>query len=77
MFKGIRIHTSGNIFYNQEKFNLFNSIDNIEFNILRVSLNSKKDMKILGYNKDYTNSRLFKLANNYKTRYCINKNIRI
>ena len=73
MFKGIRIHTSGNIFYNQEKFNLFNSIDNIEFNILRVSLNSKKDMKILGYNKDYTNSRLFKLANNIKLDIALTK----
>ena len=49
MFNAIRIHASGNIFYNKEEFNLFNSIDNIEFNILRVSLNSKEDMKILGY----------------------------
>lgn len=66
MFNGIRLHTSGNIFYNEEKFNLFNNIENIEFNILRVYLNNKEDMKILGYNKDYTNTKLFELAHNIK-----------
>ena len=66
IFNGIRLHTSGNIFYNEEKFNLFNNIENIEFDILRVSLNSKKDMEILGYDKDYTNTKLFKLANKIK-----------
>lgn len=66
MFNGIRLHTSGNIFYNEEKFNLFNSIENIEFNILRVSLNSNRDMEILRYDKDYTNTKLFKLANKIK-----------
>lgn len=66
MFNGIRIHTSGNIFYNEEKFNLFNNIENIEFDILRVSLNSKKDMEILKYDKDYTKTKLFKLAKKIK-----------
>jgi len=66
MFNGIRLHTSGNIFYNEEKFNLFNNIENIEFDILKVSLNSKKDMEILRYDKDYTNTKLFKLAKNIK-----------
>ena len=66
MFNGIRLHTSGNIFYNEEKFNLFNNIENIEFDILRVSLNSKKDMEILRYDKDYTNTKLFKLAKKLK-----------
>lgn len=66
MFNGIRLHTSGNIFYNELKFNLFNNIENIEFDILKVSLNSKKDMKILRYDKDYTNTKLFKLARSIK-----------
>lgn len=66
MFNGVRLHTSGNIFYNEQKFNLFNNIKNIEFDILRVSLNSKKDMKILRYDKDYTKTKLFKLAKKIK-----------
>lgn len=68
MFNGIRLHTSGNIFYDEEKFNLFNNIENIEFNILRVSLNSKEDMKILGYNiKYYKND--FIISNNRFMNY--------
>lgn len=68
MFNGIRFHTSGNIFYDEEKFNLFNNIENIEFNILRVSLNSKEDMKILGYNiKYYKND--FIISNNRFMNY--------
>lgn len=66
MFNGIRIHTSGNIFFDEEKFNLFNNIENIEFDILRVSLNSKKDMEILRYDKDYTKTKLFKIAKKIK-----------
>ena len=66
MFNGIRLHTSGNIFFNEEKFNLFNNIENIEFDILRVSLNSKKDMEILRYDKDYIKAKLFKLAKKIK-----------
>lgn len=66
MFNGIRLHTSGNIFYNEEKFKLFNNLENIEFDILKVSLNNKEDMKILKYDKDYTNTKLFRLANKIK-----------
>lgn len=66
MFNGIRLHTSGNIFLDEDKFNLYNSIESIEFEILRVSLNSKKDMEILGYDKDYTKTKLFKLAKKIK-----------
>lgn len=66
IFNGIRIHTSGNIFYDKKKFELFNKISNIEFNILRIAFDSKTDMEILGYNKDYTKTNLFKSANNIK-----------
>lgn len=66
MFNGIRLHTSGNIFFNDEKFNLFNNMESIEFDILRVSIDSKKDMEILKYDKDYTKTKLFKLAKKIK-----------
>lgn len=66
MFNGIRLHTSGNIFFNEEKFNLFNNIENVEFDILRVSLDSKKDMQISRYDKEYTKTKLFKLAKKIK-----------
>lgn len=38
----------------------------MEFDILRVSLDSKKDMQILGYDKDYTKTKSFKMAKNIK-----------
>lgn len=45
---------------------MFNNIENVEFDILRVSLDSKKDMQILRYDKEYTKTKLFKLAKKIK-----------
>lgn len=65
LFQLIRIHSSGNIFFEEDKFDLFNKI-NTEFEILRVSLDASDDMKILGYNQNYLDSELFKKCNNVK-----------
>lgn len=65
LFELIRIHSSGNIFFEEDKFNLFNEL-NAEFEVLRVSLNASDDMNILKYNKNYLDSDLFKNCNNVK-----------
>lgn len=65
LFELIRIHSSGNIFFEEDKFELFNEL-NSEFEVLRVSLNSSDDMDILGYDKNYLDSDLFKRCNNVK-----------
>lgn len=63
LFDALRIHTSGNIFWEKEKFDLFNDlIPNVEFDILRVAISPEKDMKVLGYSKDYTQTEEFKRA---------------
>jgi len=63
IFEERRFQTSGNIFFeeNNKKFNLFN--DDYVFEITRVSLDSKEDMKILGYKRDYLNTKNFYNAN--------------
>ena len=66
LFKGIRIHTSGNIFFEKQKFELFNNLPNVEFNILRISLNNEEDMKILKYEKNYLETKEFGNAKNVK-----------
>lgn len=64
LFEIFRVHSSGNIFSEEDKFNLFNLTDlPLEFEILRVALNSGVDMKILKYSDDYLNSLLFKNGN--------------
>ena len=61
LFDIVRIHSSGNIFYSENKFEIFNTLDiPVEFEVLRVALNSEVDMKVLGYDKDYLTSPLFK-----------------
>lgn len=65
LFELIRIHSSGNIFFEEDKFNLFNEL-NAEFEVLRVSLNAIDDMSILKYNENYLDSDLFKGCNNVK-----------
>ena len=79
LFDGLRVHTSGNIFWEKEKFNLFNGlISDVEFDILRIALNSKRDMQILGYSRDYMKTEEFKRAKRIKfdidlTRALINE----
>lgn len=61
LFEMVRVHSSGNIFSEADKFNIFNEADlPLEFEILRVALNSDTDMNILGYSDDYLKSPLFK-----------------
>jgi len=67
LFNTIRIHSSGNIFFEEDKFNLFNSINlPLEFEFLRVSLDSDLDMNILGYKNDYLKSPLLKKSKSIK-----------
>lgn len=67
LFKFLRIHSSGNIFFEEEKLALFSTLgDNIEFEILRVSLDSKIDRQILGYKQNYLESILFKTCKSVK-----------
>jgi len=67
LFGGLRIHSSGNIFFENDKFNLFNDrLLNPEFEILRVAINSDVDKSVLWYDRDYLNSDGFKNALNVK-----------
>ncbi|MBO5179051.1 MAG: hypothetical protein J6B87_01720 [Clostridia bacterium] len=61
IFDEKRIQSSGNIFYDDEKFNYIK--DDFLVEITRVDVDSKKDMEILGYTRDYINSSNFKKAN--------------
>lgn len=60
IFEEKRLQSSGNIFYEDEKLNLIK--DDFIIEITRVSLDSKKDMEILGYKRDYINTENFKKA---------------
>lgn len=60
----VRVHSSGNIFREKNKFELFNSLGvPLEFEILRVSLDSSLDMSVLGYDFNYLESDLFNKGN--------------
>lgn len=61
IFDEKRLQSSGNIFYEDEKLNYIK--DDFIVEITRVSFDSEKDMKILGYKRDYINSENFKKAN--------------
>lgn len=67
LFDRLRVHSSGNIFLEKEKFELFNNlVSDVEFDILRIAIDPKKDMKVLGYNQDYTKAESFKKAKRIK-----------
>lgn len=67
LFDKIRVHTSGNLFFRKQVFELFNNIMlPIEFEVLRVDLDSKVDKKVLRYERDYLTSDLFNQANGIK-----------
>ncbi len=56
LFDGVRIHTSGHIFFEDEKFDVFNDKKlKPEFEILRLSLLSSLDMLVLKYKRNYFN----------------------
>jgi organic radical activating enzyme len=71
IFDEKRLQSSGNIFYEDEKLDLIK--DDFIVEITRVSLDSKKDMEILGYKRDYINSDNFKKAN-IRLNYVLLKN---
>lgn len=71
LFDEKRVQSSGNIFYDDEKLDLIK--DDFIVEITRVSLDSKKDMEILGYKRDYINSDNFKKAN-IRLNYVLLKN---
>ncbi len=71
IFDEKRFQSSGNIFYEKDKFDLIKNDFIIE--ITRVDFDSKKDMMTLGYDKDYINSDLFKQAN-IRLNYVLMKN---
>lgn len=77
MFNGFRIHTSGNIFFEDDKFSLFNELPNIEYNIFRISFNNEEDKKILKYTRNYLNTELFKLAKKVKCDVALTKNLNL
>lgn len=60
IFEEKRLQSSGNIFFEPDKLNLIK--DDFIVEITRTDFDSKKDMKILGYDKDYINSENFKKA---------------
>ena len=61
LFDEKRLQSSGNIFYEDDKFNLLK--DDFMIEITRCYFDSKKDMDILGYNRDYINTDNFSKAN--------------
>ena len=71
IFDEKRLQSSGNIFYEDEKLDLIK--DDFIVEITRVSLDSKKDMEILGYKRDYINTENFKKAK-VRLNYVLLKN---
>ncbi len=71
IFDEKRLQSSGNIFYEDKKLDLIK--DDFIVEITRVSLDSKKDMEILEYKRDYINSDNFKKAN-IRLNYVLLKN---
>lgn len=60
IFEEKGLQSSGNIFYEDEKLDLIKNDFMVE--ITRISLDSKEDMKVLGYKRDYINTDNFKKA---------------
>ncbi len=67
LFESLRVHSSGNIFSEPKKFDLFNSSElDTEIEVLRVSFDSKVDMEVLGYNIDYLQTPEFRRCKGIK-----------
>lgn len=71
LFDEKRIQSSGNIFYEDDKLHLFK--DDFMIEITRCFFDSKKDMKTLGYKRDYINTDNFTKAN-IRLNYVMLKN---
>lgn len=76
LFDTLRVHTSGNIFWEKDKFDLFNQlVDDVEFDMLRVAIDPQKDMEVLGYARDYTQSSEFQKAKKIKFDIGLTRNL--
>ena len=76
LFDTLRVHTSGNIFWEKDKFDLFNQlVDDVEFDMLRVAIDTHKDMEVLGYARDYTQSSEFQKAKKIKFDIGLTRNL--
>lgn len=65
MFKFLRFYTSGNLFFEKEKFELINNnFDQI--NIMVNSLDEQKDLEITGYSKNIWKTENIKKCKNIK-----------
>lgn len=71
IFDELRLQSSGNIFYEDEKLEMVK--DDFIIEITRVDINSENDMNILGYKRDYINTDNFKKAN-IRLNYVMLKN---
>ncbi len=71
IFEEKRFQSSGNIFFEKNKFELIKNDFTIE--ITRVNFDSQKDMAILGYDKDYMQTETFPQAN-IRLNYVLMKN---
>ena len=71
IFEEKRIQSSGNIFYDDKKFELIK--DDFMIEVTRVSLTSEEDMRILGYKRDYIKTENFKKAK-VRLNYVLMKN---
>ena len=71
IFDEKRLQSSGNIFYEDKMLDLIK--DDFIIEVTRVSLNSKKDMEMLGYKRDYINTENFKKAK-IRLNYVLLKN---
>jgi len=61
IFDEQRMQTSGNLFFDDKKFNLMK--DDFLIEITRTDFESDTDMKTLGYSRDYIHSKNFPMAN--------------
>lgn len=74
MFKNLRFYTSGNLFFEQAKFDLIN--DNFDqINIMINSLNPEEDMKITKYKKNIWKTPTIKKVKNIKLDISLTKNL--
>lgn len=71
LFDEKRLQSSGNIFYEDDKFEMLK--DDFMIEITRCYFDSKKDMEILGYERDYINTDNFKKAK-IRLNYVMMKN---
>lgn len=71
IFDEKRLQSSGNIFYEDEKLDYIKKDFIVE--ITRVDFDSKKDMEVLGYKRDYIDSNNFSKAN-VRLNYVMLKN---